>query len=202
MGGIYNTVNMHCFHYAGNNPIKLTDPDGRFDRMGDYRIGELVKQYRKNNVDLPSSAWDLYNPQKRSGITIGPEPKYGEIHIGTNILLRIGDVLPTPNDLSFEDLADLPNGVEMTAFAASILEKAAQTAPDGSYVGTVKLWYEKNSKGECVKWGISLTLRNEKGQVVTSIYTKSEAMDLMKKLKESGTEKHQKIYEKIQKLFD
>ena len=29
MGGVYNTVNMHAYHYAGNNPVKYTDPDGR-----------------------------------------------------------------------------------------------------------------------------------------------------------------------------
>jgi RHS repeat-associated protein len=29
MGGIFNTVNMHVYHYAGNNPVKLVDPDGR-----------------------------------------------------------------------------------------------------------------------------------------------------------------------------
>ena len=29
MGGIFNTMNMHAFHYAGNNPINLTDPDGK-----------------------------------------------------------------------------------------------------------------------------------------------------------------------------
>ena len=29
MGGIYNTVNFHLYHYAGNNPIKYTDPTGR-----------------------------------------------------------------------------------------------------------------------------------------------------------------------------
>ncbi len=29
MGGVFNTVNMHLYHYAGNNPVKYTDPDGR-----------------------------------------------------------------------------------------------------------------------------------------------------------------------------
>ena len=28
-GGIYNTVNLNVYHYAGNNPVKYTDPDGR-----------------------------------------------------------------------------------------------------------------------------------------------------------------------------
>ena len=29
MGGVYNLVNLHVYHYAGNNPVKYTDPDGR-----------------------------------------------------------------------------------------------------------------------------------------------------------------------------
>ena len=31
MGGVFNVVNLHLYHYAGNNPVKYTDPDGKFD---------------------------------------------------------------------------------------------------------------------------------------------------------------------------
>jgi len=34
MGGLFNTVNLNLYHYAGNNPIKYTDPNGL-----DYRTG-------------------------------------------------------------------------------------------------------------------------------------------------------------------
>jgi hypothetical protein len=30
MGGVYNSINMHMFAYAGNNPIVYIDPDGEF----------------------------------------------------------------------------------------------------------------------------------------------------------------------------
>jgi RHS repeat-associated protein len=31
MGGVYNYVNLHVYHYAGNNPVKYVDPDGKAD---------------------------------------------------------------------------------------------------------------------------------------------------------------------------
>jgi RHS repeat-associated protein len=35
MGGVFNVVNLHVYHYAGNNPMKYTDPDGRIS----FRLG-------------------------------------------------------------------------------------------------------------------------------------------------------------------
>jgi RHS repeat-associated protein len=36
-GGVFNYVNLHVYHYAGNNPVKYVDPDGRLmrDENGD-----------------------------------------------------------------------------------------------------------------------------------------------------------------------
>ena len=33
MGGVFNYVNLHVYHYAGNNPVKYTDPDGRVPKL-------------------------------------------------------------------------------------------------------------------------------------------------------------------------
>ena len=30
MGGVFNVVNLHVYHYAGNNPVKYVDPDGEY----------------------------------------------------------------------------------------------------------------------------------------------------------------------------
>ena len=46
MGGVYNIINFHCFAYAGNNPIRLTDPDGR-DIEGYIKHDQEFKQKRE-----------------------------------------------------------------------------------------------------------------------------------------------------------
>ena len=38
MGGVFNIVNFQLYHYAGNNPVKYTDPDGRIQRTADGNI--------------------------------------------------------------------------------------------------------------------------------------------------------------------
>lgn len=40
MGGIYNLVNSQLYHYAGNNPVKYTDPDGEFLKSSTISVTE------------------------------------------------------------------------------------------------------------------------------------------------------------------
>jgi RHS repeat-associated protein len=43
MGGVFNVVNLHVYHYAGNNPVKYTDPDGRdIDDLSESEIDILL----------------------------------------------------------------------------------------------------------------------------------------------------------------
>jgi hypothetical protein len=38
MGGVFNVVNLHVYHYAGNNPVNITDPTGAYDFDHDNKI--------------------------------------------------------------------------------------------------------------------------------------------------------------------
>jgi RHS repeat-associated protein len=56
MGGIYNTVNLHVYHYAGNNPVKYTDPDGRDIVYQDDNGNEVQREAsERNEVHTPAS---------------------------------------------------------------------------------------------------------------------------------------------------
>jgi len=39
MGGVFNVVNLHLYHYAGNNPVKYEDPDGEHIEVFDNNDG-------------------------------------------------------------------------------------------------------------------------------------------------------------------
>jgi len=85
MGGIYNYVNFHVYHYGGNNPIKYKDPDGRdIELYGtkeeqnnmlnlinlysfrQYEIDENGKLYKINRINWKGSI--LYSRYIDSGI--------------------------------------------------------------------------------------------------------------------------------------
>ena len=42
MGGIFNYVNFHVYHYGGNNPVIIIDPDGRSNILGKSGLERLL----------------------------------------------------------------------------------------------------------------------------------------------------------------
>ena len=88
MGGVFNLVNMHVYHYAGNNPVKLIDPDGR--ELGKAGIERIVAEIDKRLNQIweqsinprrflffkmdPNTAWEYagnINKNSKEGYKIG-----------------------------------------------------------------------------------------------------------------------------------
>ena len=44
MGGVFNVVNLHLYHYAGNNPIKYEDPDGKITAVANNNLLNILQQ--------------------------------------------------------------------------------------------------------------------------------------------------------------
>ena len=55
MGGVFNTVNLHLYHYAGNNPIKYTDPTGLNDKSA-YEESQNNFYLLQIKINLPGKS--------------------------------------------------------------------------------------------------------------------------------------------------
>jgi hypothetical protein len=54
MGGVFNYVNLHVYHYAGNNPVVMKDPDGNFPpaRIWDMPEGGGSSITKKSDITV------------------------------------------------------------------------------------------------------------------------------------------------------
>ena len=57
MGGVYNTANLHLYHYAGNNPVKYMDPDGRHNDVAE--LAKLLPEMWAAAIAEPSVVGEI-----------------------------------------------------------------------------------------------------------------------------------------------
>jgi hypothetical protein len=66
MGGVFNVVNLHTYHYAGNNPVKYVDPDGSIINIPDAKDKkDIVKMI--NSVSKYKYTTDFQGNLMRDG---------------------------------------------------------------------------------------------------------------------------------------
>jgi hypothetical protein len=94
MGGVFNHVNLHAYHYAGNNPVKYTDPDGNEIKVqihNAFRAPSVYHASIKITLDTPELRNAFQNNEKfvehgltdsngNQYITIGGEARRGLLH--------------------------------------------------------------------------------------------------------------------------
>jgi RHS repeat-associated protein len=80
MGGVFNVVNFHLYHYAGNNPIKYTDPDGK------ESVPNTIKNIVNHivNYEMPKTGNKTVDAVNKIGV--------GLIKIGVGNLLAEGGI--------------------------------------------------------------------------------------------------------------
>ena len=115
MGGIYNTVNFHLYYYAGNNPVKYTDPDGRIinipvmadrtsivdmiNKVSKYKYktdseGNLIRDGNKLNGFLGLSRSEIFSNDLDAGIQSSSHIsiEFGEVYVAKNRNILVSSV--------------------------------------------------------------------------------------------------------------
>lgn len=92
-------VNFHLYHYAGNNPVKYTDPDGEALHIA---IGALVGGL---SSAIAGGSLQILNDVKGYKKQVGANPNISVLDDGTVKLEGVGDFKgkSIKTDLNFED---------------------------------------------------------------------------------------------------
>ena len=177
-GGAYNPVNMSLYHYAGNNPVKYTDPDGKFIWVvvpiiigfsvlftSDKQPSPTPVNADGINKKLANIFYDDPSIQKGNVLTspYGKENSKSLV-LESHPILALSGALPrgsysegdyvNPNQLKGKAIENLETTVGGIGLAATIVENLSK-----GHLGDVTLTY-KTDKGKVTSWLMTLTTIN------------------------------------------
>jgi hypothetical protein len=120
MGGVFNTVNLHTYHYAGNNPVKYVDPDGRDIETGtateQTKILEAINHYSSSQYQFNDNG----KLQKTSKINKNGSESYSEW-----IDIAINDHRTTIRINWYDKKSDAPGGVNESVTQQPLHKRAS-----------------------------------------------------------------------------
>lgn len=185
MGGAYNSVNLNLYHYAGNNPVKYIDPDGRriviinncSDRNKYNTIIESLNNVKRSDT-IAGKEFDEIDKNQTYTLTIemnnggktGYDSRENKMLINANLL---------ENYPKYPDNPDLETNFEATfaheghhAYEDMTNTRDTRTGFDGiakRELNASKVennYRSKNDMKQREKYKIFWKTRNEQGQVV------------------------------------
>jgi RHS repeat-associated protein len=119
MGGVFNYVNLHTYHYAGNNPVKLKDPTGRLDiRLGFSIRGVAIKikiKYAGSNFTTGIKVGFGAGFEAKVIMDDMADPVGQKISLESNMEVMVGDAaVAFDSELSTTTSGETTNAISVT----------------------------------------------------------------------------------------
>ncbi|MBQ7882098.1 MAG: LysM peptidoglycan-binding domain-containing protein, partial [Treponema sp.] len=144
-GGIYNFVNLNFYHYAGNNPIKYTDPTGMYTLDTEDNAPIII-------VEKDDNLWNIVKGQS-------PNLSDKEIQSRVNDIAKLNN-LDDPNFIKPGDKLKAPDSV-VPDITDDLMAKMEANASDSAIQNPFTFREKVRNKGD---WDY----KNQKGTVYES----------------------------------